>query len=97
MYFVLAWRSHMEQLAASVNLSLVQDKDDWRPLFWLGAGLSLFAAILRLIIPESQAFLAAKAAGQTGHKNKTFLKETVAAVKAYKWRCVYGILLMTGL
>jgi hypothetical protein len=37
-------------LAAVVNLTLVPDKNDWRPLFQLGAGLSLGAAIFRAVL-----------------------------------------------
>jgi MFS transporter, SHS family, lactate transporter len=41
-------------LAAVVNLTLVADKNDWRPLFYVGAGLSLGAAIVRLMLPETE-------------------------------------------
>jgi MFS family permease len=41
-------------LAAVVNLTLVAQKDDWRPLFFVGAGLSLGAAIVRMLLPETE-------------------------------------------
>jgi MFS transporter, SHS family, lactate transporter len=40
-------------LAAVVNLTVVANKNDWRPLFYVGAGLSLFAAIVRMMLPET--------------------------------------------
>lgn len=52
--------------------------DSWRPLFYLGSGLSLGAAIFRAILPESEYFLKAKAAGdagRTGEKSKVFFKQ----------------------
>ncbi|KAG6867379.1 hypothetical protein C0993_003533, partial [Termitomyces sp. T159_Od127] len=49
-------------LAACINLRLVPETAaKWRSLFWTGAGISLFAAVLRALLPESEVFLRAKA------------------------------------
>ncbi|CAL1712690.1 unnamed protein product [Somion occarium] len=53
-------------LAAVINLQLVPDvAAGWRALFWTGAGISLFAAFIRMILPESEIFLRAKAIEKT--------------------------------
>jgi len=85
-------------MAAVVNLTLVIPRDDWRLIFYVGAAISLFAAGLRLALPESSVFLAAKARSQAagGHANITFFKSAGQALKANWLVCIYGILLMTG-
>lgn len=54
------------------------------------------AACCRAVLPESPAFVASRAGGESGKQTKTFIKEAGRAVKTHWWRCVYGILIMTG-
>jgi SHS family lactate transporter-like MFS transporter len=89
-------------IAAVINLYLVPKvKPGWRALFWTAAGISLFAAVFRMLLPESEVFLKAKAADlenghTTRHKTKIFLKETKAMLKRHWLLCIYAVLLMTG-
>ncbi len=48
-------------LAASVNLTWVHQTHNWRILFFLGSGISVLAAAVRLCLPESELFLRQKA------------------------------------
>jgi MFS transporter, SHS family, lactate transporter len=42
-------------LAAIINLFLVPEVSaGWRALFWTGSGISLFAAAVRALLPESK-------------------------------------------
>ncbi|KIS70048.1 uncharacterized protein UMAG_05122 [Mycosarcoma maydis] len=88
-------------LAASVNLSWVQRTNNWRILFFLSSGLSALAALVRLVLPESELFLRQKAQrdanGAVGEsKAKLFMAELKEMLKTHWLRCVYGVLLMTG-
>lgn len=88
-------------LAASVNLTWIQRAHNWRILFFLGAGLSAFAAFVRLLLPESALFLRQKAqrqaSGVSGEsKAKVFVRELRSMLKTSWLRCIYAILLMTG-
>ena len=50
-------------IAAVINLYLVPEVSaGWRSLFWTASGISLFAACVRAVLPESELFLKAKAA-----------------------------------
>ena len=90
-------------LAAIINLFLVPEvSPGWRALFWTGSGISLFAAVVRALLPESEVFLKAKAAEKargtdTTHKTKIFIRETKAMLKKHWLLCIYAILLMTGM
>ncbi|KAF9474415.1 MFS general substrate transporter [Pholiota conissans] len=89
-------------LAAVVNLFLVPEVSaSWRALFWTASGISLFAAFIRALLPESEVFLKAKAAEaargtNTTQKTKTFVRETRAMLKKHWILCIYAVLLMTG-
>ncbi|KIM37555.1 hypothetical protein M413DRAFT_448365 [Hebeloma cylindrosporum] len=89
-------------LAAVINLFLVpKAKAGWRALFWTASGISLFAAGIRVLLPESEVFLRAKAAEvEKGHtttqKTKIFMKETKDMLKKHWLLCIYAVLLMTG-
>jgi len=90
-------------IAAVINLFLVPEVGaSWRALFWTASGISLFAAFIRMLLPESEVFLKAKAIDRerghtTGHKTKVFLKETKAMLKKHWLLCIYACLLMTGM
>jgi MFS transporter, SHS family, lactate transporter len=89
-------------LAACVNLKLVPVvAAGWRSLFWTAAGISLFAACSRALLPESEVFLRAKAVERAGGldtstKTRVFFKETKEMIKLHWMMCIYGVLLMTG-
>jgi len=89
-------------LAACINLKLVPAVSaGWRSLFWTAAGISLFAACVRAVLPESEVFLRAKAAERAGGmdtttKTKVFIKETKEMIKTHWMLCIYGLFLMTG-
>jgi len=88
--------------AAVINLRLVPAVSvGWRSLFWTGAGISAFAAFIRLLLPESEIFLRAKAAERaagntTTNKTKVFIQETKQMLKTHWALCIYAVLLMTG-
>ena len=92
-------------IAAVVNLFLVPEVSvGWRALFWTSAGMSLFAAVIRMMLPESEIFLRAKAARvvaggegpSTRSKTRIFLHETKEMLKKHWLLCIYAVLLMTG-
>lgn len=87
-------------IAAVINLTLVA-QHGWRVLFWTGAGISFFAAVIRVLVPESAYFLRAKeqemAAGTTtSKKTKIFIRETKEMLKRHWLLCIYSVLLMSG-
>ena len=89
-------------IAAVINLWLVPEVSaSWRALFWTASGLSAFAGVVRMLLPESEVFLRVKAskraAGGSGRsKTQIFLQETKAMLKKHWLLCIYAILLMTG-
>jgi len=89
-------------LASCINLTLVPDTPTtWRSLFWTGSGISLFAAAVRAVLPESEVFLRAnaidKARGTDApNKTKIFIKETKTMLRGHWLLCIYAVLLMTG-
>ncbi|KAK0452195.1 major facilitator superfamily domain-containing protein [Desarmillaria tabescens] len=88
-------------LAACINLKLVPAVPaGWRVLFWAASGISMFAAVLRALLPESEFFLKQKARehGPTDsmEKTKTFLKETGRMVRTHWLLCIYALLFMTA-
>ncbi|KAA1474767.1 carboxylic acid transporter [Dentipellis sp. KUC8613] len=88
--------------AAVVNLRLVPETaQTWRTLFWTASGMSVFAAALRALLPESEVFLRAKEAERrrgatTAKKTRVFIHETWVMIKAHWLLVVYSVLLMTG-
>jgi len=90
-------------LAASLNLSLVAETNNWRSIFYFGAGLSLLVAILRALCPESPVFLEArkrdlsKPGDSLGRSaGRIYWDSLKAAFKQHWGRFVFAILLMTG-
>ncbi|KAK0546512.1 hypothetical protein OC846_005234 [Tilletia horrida] len=87
-------------LAASMNISYVNRTGNWRALFYVGAGISLFAAVVRAVLPESPLFVRArearKASGDNSNKAKDFMVELKEMLRTHWLRCIYGVLLMTG-
>jgi len=90
-------------IAALINLYLVPSvANGWRSLFFTAAGISFFAALVRIILPESEIFLRARAiekergGSNSGAKTKIFLRETKEMLKKHWLRCIYAVLLMSG-
>ncbi|KZV68465.1 MFS general substrate transporter [Peniophora sp. CONT] len=89
-------------VAAVINLFLVPNVSvGWRALFWTSAGMSLFAAGVRALLPESDVFLRAKAAQRvsgatSASKTKIFIHETCVMLKSHWMLSIYAVLLMTG-
>ncbi|KAK7690407.1 hypothetical protein QCA50_007065 [Cerrena zonata] len=89
-------------IAALINLYLVPHVSaGWRSLFWTASGISLFAAVLRALLPESSVFIRVKAnrvKDQTPlSRSRIFMHETKEMLKRHWLLCVYAILLMSGL
>ncbi len=92
-------------MSAAVNLTQasVDKKADWKILFYFAGAFSIFAALVRLVLPESELFRRvqeerrANGAASTGtKKTKTFISEVGHMIKSHLGRIVFGILLMTG-
>ncbi|TEB27753.1 carboxylic acid transporter [Coprinellus micaceus] len=91
-------------LAACINLKLVPAVPaGWRALFFTAAGMSLFAAVLRAFLPESEYFVKAKEEERqkgvhktTGEKTRIFLREIKEMLKTHWLLCIYAVLLMTA-
>ncbi|KAF5389559.1 hypothetical protein D9757_004146 [Collybiopsis confluens] len=96
-------------IAAVINLYLVPEQSHgWRALFWTGAGISFFAACVRLLLPESKIFLQAREDARLRdeklglpprgglEKSRVFFRETKKMLKNHWMLCVYAVLLMTG-
>jgi MFS transporter, SHS family, lactate transporter len=89
-------------ISAVLNLYLVpKTRYTWRALFWTTSTISVSAAILRAVVPESEVFLRAKAqdrahGGNTGKKTKVFMSQVGAMLKMHWSLCIYAILLMAG-
>ena len=89
-------------IAAIINLYLVPEvSSTWRSLFWTAAGISLFAAVFRALLPESELFVRAKASQAADgisawRRTVIFCKETKEMLKRHWLLCVYAICLMSG-
>ncbi|KAG2123831.1 carboxylic acid transporter protein [Suillus clintonianus] len=84
-------------IAAVINLTLVA-QHGWRALFWTGAGITFFAAVVRALIPESAFFLRKEQEKARGtNTSQNFLRETKEMLKLHWPLCIYAVLLMTGL
>jgi SHS family lactate transporter-like MFS transporter len=89
-------------IAAVVNLTLVPSVSaGWRSLFWTASGISLFAAFIRALIPESALFLRAKEIERergmtTANKTKVFMREMGHMLAKHWLLCIYAVVLMTG-
>ncbi|KAJ3746015.1 MFS general substrate transporter [Lentinula detonsa] len=95
-------------IAAIINLCLVPEQPhSWRALFWCAAGISAFAAFIRLCLPESKVFLKARANAKIREellgletsswgRTKIFLRETRKMLKRHWILCIYAVVFMSG-
>ncbi|KAG6006466.1 hypothetical protein E4U21_007010 [Claviceps maximensis] len=82
-------------LAACVNLGVGGGTDTWKTVFWIAAGFSIVVGLVRILFPESQQFLDAKAHGKESSSPGAFWRET-RTMLAREWKmCVYCTILMT--
>ncbi|EEP77144.1 hypothetical protein UREG_01993 [Uncinocarpus reesii 1704] len=81
--------------AACANLGVGGRVESWKIVFWIGAGLSFLAGVIRVFLPESKQFLEARKAGKKGLTASAFWADTRQMLKD-EWRIVvYCIILMT--
>ncbi|KAI0547007.1 carboxylic acid transport protein [Xylaria curta] len=81
-------------LAAITNLGVGGEVESWKTVFWVGAGLSFAAGLLRCCFPESEQFREAKASGKEITASD-FWAETKDML-AKEWRMsIYCIILMS--
>jgi SHS family lactate transporter-like MFS transporter len=89
-------------IAAVINLTLVPSVSvGWRILFWTASGISMFAAFIRALVPESAVFLRVKEIEReygttTANKTKMFWKETKRMLAKHWLLSIYAVVLMTG-
>ena len=91
-------------IAAAVNLGWANQardgKGEWQVLFYLGAGLSLLAGLIRAALPEGPKFKEQKRLRKLApaKKNpmKQFFVDTGNMLKEHWLNCIYAVLLMTG-
>ncbi|KAG6011401.1 hypothetical protein E4U43_008337 [Claviceps pusilla] len=82
-------------LAACANLGVGGGTDTWKTIFWIAAGFSIVVGLVRILFPESQQFLDAKARGKKTSSPAAFWRETKTML-AREWKmCVYCTILMT--
>ncbi|EFQ97576.1 carboxylic acid transporter [Nannizzia gypsea CBS 118893] len=86
--------------AACANLGVGGSTDSWKIVFWIGAGISCLSGVIRIFMPESKQFLAARKERKEGLKNGAttpgkFWRDTKEML-AKDWKLViYCIFLMT--
>ena len=89
-------------LAAVINLGVVPKvASSWRALYFIGAGFSVLAAIVRACLPESQQFILARQEAKannlsSGAQSKAFGREIWTMLKTNWLRCIWAICIMTG-
>ncbi|KAF4598042.1 hypothetical protein EYR38_006436 [Pleurotus pulmonarius] len=90
---------HLQLVASIVNLYLVPESPQtWRSIFWVGAGLSAFAAFIRILLPESAIFQRAHVRNISTSKATALFARSVTVMLKKHWGIwIYGILLATGL
>ncbi|KAJ8696115.1 hypothetical protein PTI98_006008 [Pleurotus ostreatus] len=67
-------------------------------IFWVGAGLSAFAAFIRMLLPESAIFQRARVRNISTSKATALFARSVTVMLREHWGIwIYGILLATGL
>ncbi|KAL0956728.1 hypothetical protein HGRIS_002848 [Hohenbuehelia grisea] len=90
-------------VASVVNLFLVPETPtSWRSIFWVGAGLSTLAAIIRACLPESAVFersqeLSRRRGLTASQETKAFIASFRSMIRNYWGLWAYGVILMTGL
>jgi SHS family lactate transporter-like MFS transporter len=81
--------------AACANLGVGGSVESWKTVFWIAAGLSIGAGLIRAFMPESKQFIAARKAGKKATSISSFWAETKAMMREEWGLVVYCIILMT--
>ncbi|KAK0720162.1 major facilitator superfamily domain-containing protein [Lasiosphaeris hirsuta] len=81
--------------AACANLGVGGEKDSWKTVFWIGAGVSIGVGVIRCFFPESKQFLEARKEGRNQAHPSAFWKETRIMLRQEWKMCIYCIILMT--
>jgi MFS transporter, SHS family, lactate transporter len=69
----------------------------WRPLFWFGACPPVIFIVVRLFMPETDAYIERVALRKEGDNvEKVFIAEAKVALKKYWVELIYLVLLMAG-
>ncbi|WOO79089.1 Carboxylic acid transporter [Vanrija pseudolonga] len=90
-------------LAAVFNLTVVQYSPyGWRTVYFIGAGFSLAAAILRAVLPDSPQYIEsrreAKANGVSGREAmRSFFREIWGMLKTNWLRCIWALVFMSAM
>lgn len=87
-------------IAALVNLFGVATSGNWQMLFYIGAGLTGLAAIVRALLPESTVFLRARQArkesGETAKAaGAAFFASVKQTLRLHWGRCIFAVVLMS--
>lgn len=82
-------------LAGCANLGVGGAVETWKTVFWVAAGLSIGAGLLRVAIPESKQFVEAKKEGKRATSAAAFWKDTKNMLREEWGMVVYCIILMT--
>ncbi|KAK2802234.1 hypothetical protein FQN50_007414 [Emmonsiellopsis sp. PD_5] len=80
--------------AACANLGVGGSTESWKTVFWVGAALSFASGIIRVFLPESKQFRAAKAAGKKATSPGAFWRDTKAMLREEWGLVIYAIILM---
>jgi SHS family lactate transporter-like MFS transporter len=89
-------------IAAVISLTLIPETSTgWKSLFWCASGISLFAATITALLPESAVFLRVKEIEKergttTLNKTKVFFRQTKIMFGRHWLLCIYSIVLMAG-
>ncbi|KAJ8472897.1 hypothetical protein ONZ45_g16490 [Pleurotus djamor] len=86
-----------------INIFLVPNTpSSWRSMFWVGTGISVLAAFIRSLLPESPAFIRSrrnlnKQNIGARHRARAFSKAFWTMLRQYWGLWVYAIVFITGL
>jgi len=89
-------------IAAVISLTLIPETSTgWKSLFWCASGISLFAATITALLPESAVFLRVKEIEKergttTLNNTKVFFRQTKIMFGRHWLLCIYSIALMAG-
>lgn len=68
----------------------------WRALFWFGACPPVLIIIFRMLLPETEGYLAQKSLEHES-AGKEFIQQGRKSIKVYWLICIYLVLIMTGM
>lgn len=81
--------------AACANLGVGGSTESWKTVFWIAAGLSILAGLIRAVMPESKQFVAAREEGKKSTSPGAFWKDVKNMLRDQWGMVIYAIILMT--